>query len=406
MFSFDMSAQIDINDRNWDTLFIEEFSGNRYWNMLWEDRDLSSNNYNGRWKCFADEYWKSGVTTKPEFHQAFRPENAVFYTDNSLRLIGEYVNSLGLKCRTNAVSPPYYEPAPWIKYCHECDPEQDEHPKIYYYSGMVETIDPVGYGYYEAKSKMPLHKGSCSTFWLYSTLGNTYNEIDFFEHNSRLCTAGMERQISCGIWYNPEGVSFGADSLGHYAHDIAREGPQLDVSSPALDQYHTFGCLWMPDRVTWYIDGQEVNCYSDTAWIPKHPMWLKIQHLEDDSAKINGSWWNGVDEMTIDYVKALRLKTDCETNSVIRTANDLNGFVFAVKHSIAMGSLTGTLTAPTDACFTFRAVESITIDGEFEVPVGTSLTLLTHPCPECSMEDVVLPAHDCGLDHNNIPINN
>lgn len=150
-------------------------------------------------------------------------------------------------------------------------------------------------------------------------------------------------------------------------------------------------------RGSLHIDGQEVNSYSDTAWIPKHPMWLKIQHVEDDSAMFNGNWWNGVDVMTVKYVKALRLKTNCEINSVIRTMNDLDEFKYAVKQSITIGSLIGTLSVSPGACFTFRAVDSITIDGGFEVPTGTTMTLLTHPCPECSRENIVLPAHDCGF---------
>lgn len=45
-----------------------------------------------------------------------------------------------------------------------------------------------------------------------------------------------------------------------------------------------------------------------------------------------------------------------------------------------------------------RAVESIIIDGSFVLPVGAQMTLMTHQCPQCSMENVELPSYDCGMD--------
>ena len=47
-----------------------------------------------------------------------------------------------------------------------------------------------------------------------------------------------------------------------------------------------------------------------------------------------------------------------------------------------------------------RAVNSIVIDGGFEVSPGTCMTLMTQDCPECSMEGVVLPPHNCGMDND------
>ena len=62
LISLDMTAQIDPYDRNWDTIFIEDFSGNRSWSNLWEDQDANSPSHVPIWKCFVDALWSDGVT--------------------------------------------------------------------------------------------------------------------------------------------------------------------------------------------------------------------------------------------------------------------------------------------------------------------------------------------------------
>ena len=66
-----------------------------------------------------------------------------------------------------------------------------------------------------------------------------------------------------------------------------------------------------------------------------------------------------------------------------------------------MGGLSSTLTIPDDNVFTMRAVDSIIIDGSFEVPHGVEMTLIVQECPQCSMEGVVLPSYSCGMGEEN-----
>lgn len=65
-----------------------------------------------------------------------------------------------------------------------------------------------------------------------------------------------------------------------------------------------------------------------------------------------------------------------------------NHFDYKVKRSIVMGGQNSTLTIPYHINFTMRAVDNITIDGPFEVPLGTEMTLIIQNCPECSQEDL------------------
>ena len=403
LLNMNIIAQIDLNDRNWDTLFIEDFSGNRYWDSTyWEDaRDI--NGYQPIWKCFSYESWPSGVTLYNPmdsiykgFH-AYQPSHTVFGSDHTMKLTCEFQSYDNLRCDTG-----YYS-APWIKYCHGCElPGESYHPQVHYYSGMIETIDPVGFGYYEIECKMPIHDhGEFSAFWFWSVLGGTYNEIDVFEHSKDLSGNDIARGTLSGIWYNPQGTNYSTQNGLPVAQRYANHRYVLPTSSQTLDEYHTFGCFWMSDQVVWYVDGTIVNECKNRSQIPQFPMWLKIIHYADKYARSNNrndSWWTGSDEMTINYVKAYRLKTDCTMDAVVRTVLDFNNFEYRTKRSIVMGGVNNTLTIPNNSSFTMRAVESITIDGGFVLPQGAEMTFLIHDCPECSMEGVVLPNYDCGME--------
>ena len=156
--------------------------------------------------------------------------------------------------------------------------------------------------------------------------------------------------------------------------------------------------------------------WDDTKNVPNYnPLWRcfsysnwasgKITHREDKQANPNirdgSGWWLGTDEMTINYVKAYQLKSDCDTDAIISTITEFNNYEYSVKRSISMGGTDGPLVIPSNSIFTMRAVESITIDGAFELPQGAEMTLMTHECPQCSMEGVVLPEYNCGMNNEN-----
>ena len=397
LLNMNMMAQIDPNDGNWECFINEDFTGNRYWDYHWEDqKDVVG--YEPLWRCFAYSRWMSGVTGAIRERHAYQPHNTVFGTDQTLKLIGELKSQSSLWCGSG------YLAAPWHKYCHGCDQIQDQHPYIHYHSGMIESINPVGYGYYEIKCKMPVHDGACSAFWFWSDLGNTYNEIDVFEHSTKLCSSDLYTETLSGIWYNPDGTNLLPSNGNSGAHRYASHHHFLPEDVPTLDEYHTFGCLWLPEKVTFFVDSVAVNEFDDSTLIPPHPMWIKVTHLEDADAYVgfyNNSdtiWGDWDDEMTISYVKGYRLHTDCDADITIRTLSDFNNFVYSTKHTITMGGLASPLTIPSTSCFTMRAVESIIIDGSFVLPVGAQMTLMTHQCPQCSMENVELPSYDCGMD--------
>ena len=184
----DAMAQFDPNDKNWDTVFIEDFTGNRYWNTLTFKE--GSNSENRRWECHASE-WTSGVTLSNDKHHAYQPSQAVFCGNGGMNLIAKHISDNPLICNIDYQIPSGFS----------CDLQKKT---IYYFSGMIETLNiDCHYGYYEMRCRMPVHLGVKNSFWLYGSGNNTcYEEIDIFEHSEENYAGNINRRFSCGLWRN------------------------------------------------------------------------------------------------------------------------------------------------------------------------------------------------------------
>ncbi|MDQ4118823.1 MAG: glycoside hydrolase family 16 protein, partial [Actinomycetota bacterium] len=72
----------------------------------------------------------------------------------------------------------------------------------------------------------------------------------------------------------PDGARRTASSHVHYGADNRTRGGQV---SGDFTQWHTFAFEWLPDRLTWYVDGQKAWEVRDRVVIPTKPMHLCIQ---------------------------------------------------------------------------------------------------------------------------------
>lgn len=359
----DIMAQFDPNDRNWDTVFIEDFSGHRYWNT--STFQEGSHSDNRRWECKAYE-WLSGVTVGKKKCHAYQPYQAMFCDTGGMKLCATYIRATPLVCDVD-----YQVPTG-----HYCDPGAGQ---IFYHSGMIETMEiNCHYGYYEMKCRMPVHDGVKNSFWLYGTGNNTcYEEIDIFEHSEADYAGNINRRFTAGLWRNPDENDY-IPNL--YKGNIKYHIPE---NKPDLTHDHVFGLEWMPDYVKWYLDGEVINEYDVWDTIPKNPMTLKIDYQIMNYVMVNNMpSWHDTDTMTISYVKVLKLKTDCNTDTYITTGSQLANFDHKVKRSIHIGTPYSAVIAPTTTDITMRAVDGITIDGEFELPQGAKMTLIVQECPE------------------------
>jgi beta-glucanase (GH16 family) len=114
------------------------------------------------------------------------------------------------------------------------------------------------YGYFEARMKWDVTTGAWPAFWMIPVEGiwgaHETGELDVFEGQGD----SADGQTFFGTvhdWLNSDGGSF--DLANNNAHNWFRL-PGVDFS-----QWHTYGVLWLPGKVTWYFDDKPIiTAYS------------------------------------------------------------------------------------------------------------------------------------------------
>lgn len=359
----DMMAQIDLNDKNWEAVILDDFTNNS-WNT-WGDWLIS--HPTGYYKAFIPE-WPSGVSRGASEHQVYQRGNCQFDNSGLLQLVSFYEggpNTQPLQCGDYDIPPG-----------KTCD---TNHQTLFYTTGKIETGINFLYGYFELKCSLPIHRGSFPAFWLWGGGAYYYNEIDIFEYSWGLSNTHHDRTYTCGLFCDNTHIPSDLHNISY-----ARTNPTLPNGMEDLTYPHVFSCEWMPDHVIWYIDGIVVNEYTEHSTIPHHEMALKVNYAIDNYAvpyQTGIPIWFGSDEMSIDYVKVFQLKTDCETDEVIISQSDLDLFDFAVKNSIAINPTNETITIGPTEKITFRITDFFEANGSFEIQSGAEFTVITQDCP-------------------------
>jgi len=86
---------------------------------------------------------------------------------------------------------------------------------------------------------------------------------------------------------------------------LGERTPRGVVRTPDLSaDWHVFGVEWEPDRIVWYLDGEEYWRYEDADHIPDVPMYLLVD------LAVGGNWPGPPDgsthwpaDMLVDYVR-------------------------------------------------------------------------------------------------------
>ena len=113
------------------------------------------------------------------------------------------------------------------------------------------------YGYFEARMKWDVVLGSWPTFWLLPVQriwgAQEFGELDVFEGQGDV----RDSQTFYGTihdWQINNGIPTDANNNRNTNH----------IKIPGIDfsQWHTYGVLWVPGSVTWYLDDAPVLSYQ------------------------------------------------------------------------------------------------------------------------------------------------
>ena len=162
-----------------------------------------------------------------------------------------------------------------------------------YLSGAMTTFNHfrMTYGYVEMRARMPAGKGLWPAFWLLHTAdAGERPEIDVMEllgDNTRLVYQTYH-------WFENGNL---------------RSTPSFQAPGPDYSRnFHTFGMLWEPGRITWYVDGVATNSFA-SGDVSDESMYLLI------NLALGGGWAGLPDGSTpfpadfqIDYIRAYQAR--------------------------------------------------------------------------------------------------
>ena len=143
------------------------------------------------------------------------------------------------------------------------------------------------YGYVEMRARLPKGKGLWPAFWLLHDANNKNRpEIDIMEmlgDNTRLVY----------------------QTYHYYDNGNLRSTPSYRAPGPDYSSdFHTFGMLWEPGRISWFVNGKRTNRYESSK-VSDENMYLLV------NLALGGSWAGSPNSSTrfpaafqIDYVRA------------------------------------------------------------------------------------------------------
>lgn len=127
-----------------------------------------------------------------------------------------------------------------------------------YRSGVVTTLDKFSqaYGYFEVRARLPLGSGLWPAFWLLPQSEAWPPEIDIFEFLGHAMNTPNGGLIVSGQSF------YAGDSQNPYR-----------MTGHAGDGFHTYGLLWQPGLLVFYIDGAE-RARIQRPEVPSTPMYI------------------------------------------------------------------------------------------------------------------------------------
>ncbi|MFC1776551.1 family 16 glycosylhydrolase [Pseudomonadota bacterium] len=177
-------------------------------------------------------------------------------------------------------------------------------------SARVRTQDKLTfkYGRIEARIKMPdLADGLWPAFW---TLGNNFSQVGWpFCGELDIVEMGSSGAINTGLVNRRVGSTAHWDKSGNYSG----YGQFIDAAVDLDDDYHLFSMDWTPEKVTTYIDGQQIwtmrikvdQCASCSEFHKPHFMILNVAVGGTYTGLLNPAQITATTpaEMLVDYVR-------------------------------------------------------------------------------------------------------
>ncbi len=176
-----------------------------------------------------------------------------------------------------------------------------------YASGYIHTYDKFEqlYGYFEARMKLPTARGLWPAFWMMPDRGaNAGSE----GQRASTYAPGMEIDIMEQLAEWGPGRYNIATHWDGYGADHKHWGNSSTYYGPTSDDWHTWGALWEPGKITWFCDGIKKAEWENER-VGSLPMYMILNVQIGGWATQNVDDSKLPDPLQVDYVRAWQLKS-------------------------------------------------------------------------------------------------
>jgi hypothetical protein len=239
-------------------------------------------------------------------------------------------------------------------------------------------VNPFFYGYYEIEAKLTIgaqglaNNSIWPAFWAQHSGGDSpgnywYEEMDIFEPGA--CYVKDSRNV-VHYWTlnNPNDPNTKWNGEGF-------EGE----ASVNMQDWHTYGLLWMPDRIVYYQDGQPFH--SCTGRVPSHQKpALFIDLQTDGSCSVgNNSANQFVGAFQVNYFRYYTPKScNAPITEIIGNNYNFTGWVNSPNNVREYCRFKNTTTPASSNIQVFS--EDVYLISDFEVPAGSSFEVVPEYC--------------------------
>ncbi len=160
------------------------------------------------------------------------------------------------------------------------------------------------YGYIEVRCKLPSGQGMWPAFWL---LG-VNDSWPLCGENDVMENIGKEPGTNHFSIHGP--LSATQSATDYTAYNVTATAA-LPSGAPLSDAYHTYGLLWQPGKLTYYLDGKQYAAYTPAS-LPQGSVWTfdKESSYLILNLAVGGDWPGPPDAAThfpqtlsVDYIR-------------------------------------------------------------------------------------------------------
>lgn len=238
-----------------------------------------------------------------------------------------------------------------------------------------------GYGYFEISAQLPgfYDKGGnpqgqkyWPAFWTYYEEPSLciHNEIDIQDPGG---TQYKGTTVACGSWFEQYvGTTCISTPTGQASYTNA---------SPLFAGFHKYAVEWGNNRMIYYFDDVPFAAiYNSPTFIEQGLQAVVIDLQLDGAVSFASDPAQFPQYMKTDYFRYYKLVKDCSNDVTLLSNADMTAYVYSVKSSVTFGNSSDSISLNSGDMNYFRAVNAITIYGDFTVPLGAEIDLLPTDC--------------------------